>query len=243
MSQETVGFHNANLEGVTTERLIHGHSYRDLSTICIVPSRDFKLDSRFDAAFERLIRPMNNKFIRLRLDGLEVADAFNTALRVIFENPDLSKWRFLLTLEDDNLPPPDGLLKLQAAMCETQYAAIGGLYWTKGEGGQPMIYGNPGEVPINFRPQVPIPNAIQECRGIAHGFTLWDLSLFKDPRLPLSPGVWFKTWQHYDATTGGIRAGTQDLEFCERAQKLGYRFAIHTGVLVGHLDKQTGMVW
>ena len=70
------------------------------------------------------------------------------------------------------------------------FDAIGGLYWTKGENGQPMIYGNPNEMPKNFRPQVPIVDGLQPCNGLGMGFTLFKLSMFRKIDKP-----WFKTLQ------------------------------------------------
>jgi hypothetical protein len=124
-------------------------------------------------------------------------------------------------------------------MFGSPYAGIGGLYWTKGEGGMPMIYGNPKEWPINFRPQEPQKDSLQECRGIAMGFSLWDLDLFKDPKL--GP-PWFETKQNYDPSKG-VELATQDLAFCQKACEQGYRFAVATDVRVGHVDFATGVVW
>jgi len=48
----------------------------------------------------------------------------------------LSKWEYFLTIEHDNVPPPDGVLNLIVSMNKRpELAAISGLYWTKGEGG------------------------------------------------------------------------------------------------------------
>jgi len=108
-----------------------------------------------------------------------------------------------------------------------EYCAISGLYWTKGyENAQPQIWGDPKDV-LNFRPQVPILNTIQECNGIGMGFALWRLQMFKDPKLRKP---WFKTVA--DAT--GV--GTQDLYFAGDAKKNNYRFAVDTSCMVGHYD-------
>ena len=40
----------------------------------------------------------------------------------------------MLTLEDDNLPPPDGLLRLYESIEAGPYDAVGGLYWTRATG-------------------------------------------------------------------------------------------------------------
>lgn len=154
----------------------------------------------------------------------------------VLSHPELSTWKFILTMEEDNLPPPDGLLKLYENI--DNYDVIGGLYWTKGEGGQPMIYGDGKDGDLHFRPQPPNKD-IQECNGLGMGFTLFKLAIFKDPKIEKP---WFRTCQDYDPVNG-IRLYTQDLYFFEKIRKLGYKVACDTRVKVGHLDPQSEVVW
>lgn len=235
------GFHNAGLED-SRNRLIRGSSYRDLSTICIIPTRG-SISARVVQSWFSLMTPMNQKFIRMFLTGMEVGDAYAQAVEFIANHPDLSQWKYVLTLEEDNMPPPDGLLRLYEAIegkvTKTKYDAVGGLYWTKGPEGQPMIYGNPSEMPTNFTPQLPLQETVQPCRGLGMGFTLFRISMLKDGRMtrPL-----FKTEQSYIPGVGG-RAYTQDLYFFEKASGWGYTFACDTRVKVGHYDPVEDMVW
>jgi hypothetical protein len=115
-----------------------------------------------------------------------------------------------------------------------ELSSVGGLYWTKGEGGVPQIWGDPKDPIINFRPQVPITNALQECCGTGMGFNLWRTSMFKDERLRKP---WFKT------VCGAEGVGTQDLYFWSDARKHGHRCAIDNRVLVGHYDVNTDITW
>jgi hypothetical protein len=66
------------------------------------------------------------------------------------------------------------------------------------------------------------------------GFNLFKLDVFRDERLRKP---WFKT-------TASAQEGcyTQDLYFWTDARKHGYRCAIDTTVLVGHVDSE-GFVW
>src|SRR5439155_14163954 len=84
----------------------------------------------------------------------EVGVAYQKLFDMILGHPELSKWKYILTVEEDNLPPQMGLLKLYESI-EQGYDVVGGLYWVKGETGQPMIYGDPKVMPRNFVPQVP----------------------------------------------------------------------------------------
>jgi hypothetical protein len=80
-------------------------------------------------------------------------------------------------------------------------------------------------------------DTVQEANGLGQGFNLFKLSMFKE-----LPKPWFKTLQEYNPNTG-VRCYTQDLYFYENASKYGYKFACDTRIKVGHLDKQSGIVW
>ena len=228
------GFHNSELQS-TIDRLYKSGLYEDKSTICIIPTRGV-IPARVVQSWWGMMTPMNGKFYRIIQCGKEVGIAYSEAIEMILANPDLSKWKYILTLEEDNLIPPDALLKLieaiEGGVDGQVYDAVGALYYTKGYGGMPMIYGNPKEMPRNFIPQLPVQNSIVPCNGLGMGCTLFRLEMFKDERIkrPL-----FQTVQQY--TPGqGASAFTQDLEFFHKACGFGYKFACDCRTLVGHLD-------
>lgn len=229
------GKHNAN---GSAERVRRQGLYRDASTVCLVPTRG-KIAWRVVQSWMNLASPMNQNFVRIGAVAFEVGAAYSNMIDQVLATPGLCDFKYVLTLEEDNMPPPDGLLKLVEAMHEhPEYAAIGGLYWTKGEAGQPMIYGNPTEVPLNFRPQPPVPGELVPCNGLGMGFTLFRMDVFKEGKVARP---FFETVQRY--TPEGAACYTQDLYFFERAVKAGYKFACHCGVHVGHYDEHTDMVW
>lgn len=226
------GYHNTRPKDV----IIKGNSYKDLSTICIVPTRGV-IPAKVVQSWMGMMTPMNQKFIRIFAEGMEVGEAYSVTIDNILASDELSKWKYVLTLEEDNCPPPDGLLKLLENM--DKFDAIGGLYWTKGEGGKPMIYGDPTVQPMNFIPFIPKEESIVQCNGLGMGFTLFSMKMLKDPRLPRPL---FKTTQQY--TPGiGVQAYTQDLKFFEDAGRLGYKFACDTRVKVGHWDQNGQFMW
>jgi hypothetical protein len=233
--ENTSGFHNENIEK-SIDRLLQGKAYKDISTICVVPTRGV-ISAKVVQSWMGMMTPMNQKFIRIFVIGMEVGQAYNDTVEMILANPELSKWKYMLTLEEDNMPPCDGVLKLYENM--DKFDVISGMYWTKGEGGQPMVYGNPSVVPKNFIPQVPAVNSVQECNGLGMGFTLFKLDIFKNPRLQKP---FFKTVQEH-IENQGTKCYTQDLYFFENASKCGYRFAVDTRVLVGHYDIERDIVW
>ena len=229
------GYHNRDLEK-SRERLSQAKTYKDLSTICVIPTRGM-IHYRVVQSWMSLMTPMNQKFIRIFVAGLEVGDAYNSAVEMILANPELSKWKYILTMEEDNMPSPDALLKLYENMDKVD--VVGGLYWTKGESGQPMIYGNPQTIPLSFAPQMPLVDQLQICNGLGMGFNLFKLDIFKDSKIPKP---YFKTCQEH--TPGvGTKVMTQDLYFFENIHRLGYKVACDTRVKVGHYDAQNDIVW
>lgn len=232
LSDIQLGRHNADFAGAQ-DRLIKGNTYKDVSTVIVIPTRG-KIPAKVVQNWMGLMTPMNQKTIRLFIEGMEVGDAYNRAVETILSHPELSHWKYMLTLEEDNMPPPDGLLKLYESI--GKYAAVGGLYWTKGPGGQPMCYGDPTGV-MNFIPQIPKPGELTECNGLGMGFTLFKLDTFKKLDSP-----WFVTKQEYTPGVGGS-SYTQDLYFFEKARKAGLKVACDARVLVGHYDVDADIVW
>lgn len=241
------GYQNRDMRRAQS-RLEKSKSYRDLSTICVTPMpaelhedghviRLTGLPVRVVSALRGLATPMNQKFIWIPILGMEVGAAYEYIVEAILANPDLASYKYLLTFEWDNIPPPDGLLKLYESMDE--YDVVGGLYWTKGETGQPMIYGNPDVMPRNFIPQVPLTGQVQRCNGLGMGFNLFKMDIFRDERF-IRP--WFKTQQEW-IPGQGFRGFSQDLYFYDQAGGLGYKFACDTRVLVGHYDVVHDVVW
>lgn len=229
------GYHNSS---DYVDRLEKEKTYRDLSTIIICPTRGV-IPSRVVANWQYM-RPMNQKVLGpIFLERMEVGEAYNQGIKMILENPGLCDFKYVMTIEEDNYPEaPDALLKLYENM--DTYDCIGGLYWTKGVGGQPMCYGNPSVQPLNFIPQIPQPGTLTPCNGLGMGFNLWRLEMFKDKRFEY--GKWFVTEQSFKQGEGA-RAYTQDLYFFEKAVQLGYKFACDARVKVVHWDEENGTAW
>jgi hypothetical protein len=226
------GFHNQ----ISDNENLKKNAYKDRSTICIVPTRG-QIPAKVVQSWMGLMNPMNQKFVRMFAIGLEVGAAYSNTIEQILQHPELSTWKYILTLEEDNCPPPDGLIKLYDHM--DKYDAIGGLYWTKGVDGKPMCYGKPDVFPMNFIPFMPEPDTITRCNGLGMGFTLFKLEIFKNKKLPKP---FFETVQKY--TPGvGAEGYTQDLRFFENAGKLGYKFACDSRVKVGHYDYDNDQMW
>lgn len=238
--QDFQGSHNADPDG-TRARLLRGGSYKRQRVVLVIPAIS-PIAPKVYLSHCNLFFPPNNGVIRVLAEGFEVGDAYSTAITNVLNHPDLSQWEYLLCIEADNAPPPDGVIRLVEDLEEhPEYAAVGGLYFCKGPGACAQVWGDPGDPVLNFRPQVPIPETVQECCGLGQGFTLFRLTVFKDARLRRP---WFKTLDG----RGGTGIGTQDLYFWGDARKHGYRCAVDTRVKVGHYDfegkfGQPDMMW
>ena len=225
---------NNGAPGKTRARLDKSASWKRQRIIRLKPTGKM-IPAKVADTHESLCYPPNNGVARLLAYECEVGNAYTLAIEQILAHPELSQWEYLLTVEHDNMPPPDGVLKLVERMeANPRLACIGGAYFTKGEGGSLQAWGDPSDPVLNFRPQLPDPNGgLVECCGTGMGFNLWRLKMFKDKRLRRP---WFVT-----QTKGGI--ATQDLYFWTDARKYGYRCAVDCSVKVGHYDVEADVVW
>ena len=236
----TAGFHNTDLPK-STLRVIEGGTWKKQRVIVLLPA-PATISTKVALAHWNLAFPPNQGVHRMLCLGMEVGDAYSTAIQQIIDHPDLSQWEYLLTIEADNMPPSDGVIKLIKRMeANPELSCIGGLYWCKGPEGCAHIWGDIKDPVINYRPQAPVAGELVECYGNSMGFHLWRLSMFKDERLKKP---WFKTLDGSEGT--GI--GTQDLAFWNDARKYGYRCAVDCSVMVGHHDLEgkfgpADMVW
>lgn len=232
MTAQIVGYdfgrHNADPR--STSRIIEGGSWKHQRIVVIVPSAAL-MPAKVALSHWNLIFPPNQAVYRMLALGMEVGHAYSTAIETALAHPDLGKWEYVLTLEHDNVPPPDGVVRLLEQMEKhPELACIGGLYWTKGPLGVPQIWGDAKDPQWNCRPQPPRAGELIECCATGMGFNLFRMDMFRDKRLRRP---WFKTEPQ----------GTQDLYFWQDAHAHGYRCAIDCSVLVGHYDHAGDVTW
>lgn len=224
--------------------LLPGSTYKDSSTVVIAPTRG-EINYRVVASWQGMIGPMNQKRAFLFAQGDEVGRAYNNLIEAVLADPELSKWKYIMTVEDDNIQPPDAHIRLLESIESLQVDAVSGIYFTKGDINMPMAYGDPDEFSrtgvLEFKPrdirQALERGAFMRVNGIAMGCALWRMDLFRQIK-----GPWFVTVaDHFPGE--GTKAFTQDLWFCERARRAGKTFAVDFRVKVGHLDINTGRVY
>lgn len=232
--QDFSGLHNAKPKE-TSARLLKGASWKRQRIVVILPA-DTMIPSKVALSHWCLGFPPNNGLVRILAQGMEVGDAYSSAIENVLAHPDLKDWEYILTIEHDNSPPSDGVIKLCQEMdAHPELDVISGLYFTKGEGGVAQIWGDISDPVLNFRPQPPDPNGgLKECNGIGMGFSLWRLKMFKDSKLRKP---WFKT------LSGKEGMATQDLYAWMDLKKHGYRCAVDCSVRVGHYDSNTDTFW
>lgn len=235
------------LDGLGYERIqtIPGSTYRDNSTVILVPTRGV-IHHRVVSAWQALIAPMNQKRGFIFCAGDEVGKAYDRMIQNVLSDPNLSSWKYILTLEDDNLPPPDAHVRLLESIEAGPFDAVSAIYFTKGEINMPMAYGDPNKFrqtgvldfqPIDVRSALASGNVV-EVNGIAMGCALWRLDMFRQ-----IPPPWFVTVADFVPERGGVVCMTQDLSFCDKARKAGKTFAVDFRVRVGHMDISTEVVY
>lgn len=231
--------------------------FRDQSTVFVIPSRG-KVDTRVVDSWLHLIKGMNQKHAYQFARGYKVDDAYNALIAAILADPTYSRWTYVCTLEDDNIPPPEAFIALietiehERAPDGKPYDAVSALYYGKDDRKIPLCFGSwekyreTGE--MDFSPldlSVATREVVPVC-GIPQGCAVWRMDLFREIKAP-----WFQTTTEgvhakiaaYKKTGKKSQVMTQDMHFCRRATEAGKRFAVDLRVRVGHLDTSTGRVY
>lgn len=233
ITQDFSGWNNSNLPYVI-EREIKLAQYKPQRIVVVIPCLE-AIPAKVYLSHCNLLYPMNNPIRRILAQGMEVGEAYQAAFEAIIQDQELVQWEYILTVEHDNMPPHDGIVKLVAHLeAHPEYAAVGGLYFTKGPDGVAQIWGDPRDTYLNFRPQVPKEDGLVECNGLGMGFTLFRMSLFRDGNIERP---WFKT----DNQPGSIY--TQDMYFWKKAWNARYRCAVACDVRVGHYDVKEDRIY
>lgn len=214
-------------------RLEREHLYRPTPYAIVIPCVG-KVEPRVLDMAMSLAAPPNQAHAHMIMEDFEVGAAYNHAVELILSHPVLSTWRYMVTIEQDNLVPPFGVVDLLNEAEGGGWDVLGGLYHTKGEGGVAQIWGDRSR-PLNFVPQHARAGEVVETWGTGMGCTVFRLDVFKR-----MPGPWFNT--RCDAEHGSF---TQDLDFFKHAhdQGIDLRVGVDCRVVVGHMDVHTGIVW
>ena len=229
--------------------MLPGSTFAENSTVVVTPSRDEKVHWKVARSWLNLCPPMNGFRPWLWAVGDEVGKAYTRTIQNILNDPVLSKCKYLLTLEDDNVIPPDAhILLLDTINSLPELDVVSGIYFTKGALNMPMAYGDPRSLEktgkVDFKPRdikkaarADSPGNIMEVNGVGMGCCLWKMDLFREIEPP-----WYVTVSGF-VPEKGLACITQDLFFCERLRLKGKRLAVDLRVRVGHIDRKTGVMY
>ena len=190
----------------------------------------------------------------------QVPDAENLIAKYFVEND----FEWLLFIESDNVIPQDTFKLMNEYMLDMDYPVVSGLYFTKSDPPEPMIYRSQGWGYFNdwkMGDKVMASGVPFGC-CLIHGSLireLWKISpeynvggtntrrVFNNPS-----DIW------YDPETRGWMkiSGTSDLQFCDKLKKEGilekagwsafqkkeYPYLVDTSIYVKHIDQQ-GNQW
>lgn len=155
--------------------------------------------------------------------------------------------QYILFIEDDTIPPPGVLLELTRVL-ETageEVMVVGGVYTTRTNPPEPILYMGPGEGTY-WDWKV---GQIFPCWGVGMGCTLLKLKLFQ-----MMPKPWFKELKTLEEIREfpelfpealeeykpGRKAGVStDMFFYTRLAQMGFKVLAHGGVLPVHWDVAT----
>lgn len=193
--------------------------------------------------------------------GYQLADAQNLMAKVVVEQD----YEWILYIEDDNIIPPDFLMKMNAYMNEGKYPVVSGLYFTRSTPSEPMVYRGRGN---SYYGDWKIGDKVM-CDGVPFGARLEHSGMIKEawknsPEYKVGETKTRKVFdtpakQWYDPEKGGIghTGGTTDLEWCTRMmdekllekagfpefQKMENPYLVDTSIFVKHQDRTTGQVY
>lgn len=205
-----------------------GYSNRIL---CGTPTRG-TVRIEWHSAFRGMVTPTNWSMVSMNQPmsvflpvRFQVADAQNIIVLEMLKGD----FEWLLLLEDDVIPPPDLLIKLNQYMATGKHPVVSGLYFTKSEPAEPLIYRGRGSGAFSdFRVGDPVmaDGVPTGCLLIHHSIlkAMWD-----DCDVYQVSGI--ATRRIFDSATDvsfdadgntSTKACTSDLDWCWRVIDGGY---------------------
>ena len=185
--------------------------------------------------------------------GFQIADAENLIAKQVIDG----KFEWLLFVESDNVLPQNTFIKLNQYMIKGDVPVVGGLYFTKSNPAEPMIYREPGK---GYFADWKLGDKVW-CRGLPFGCTLIHNSIIRElwkisPEYMVGNTLTRRVFKHPEAATPGtgedyyMISGTTDLNFCNEVikenilEKAGFPeiakkefpFLVDTTMFVKHID-------
>ncbi len=185
----------------------------------------------------------------------QLADAQNLMAKAVVEGD----YEWVIYLEDDNVIPPDGIVRFNEYMKKGDVPIVSGVYWTKGEPSEPLIYRGRGN---SYYSDWKMGDLVW-CSGMPFGFRLEHASFIKEawknsPEYNVGGTITRRVFEQpnrmwFNEEKGGMEAtrGTTDLAWCKRIvdedlfnkcgfpeiAKKEYPFLVDTNIFVKHIDQ------
>lgn len=188
-----------------------------------------------------------------------VADAQNIIVRHAIVNG----FEWLLLLENDNIIMSDCFIRFNEYMRDKEVPIVSGLYFTKSDPPEPLVYRGRGN---SFYKDWRMGDKVW-VDGVPTGCLLVNVELLKavwnespEYRIgnELTRRVFNEVAEIIETPEGNlVRAGTSDLDFCDRVMKQGFfakagfkkyenkkfPFLIDTNIFTYHIDNNTGIIY
>lgn len=171
--------------------------------------------------------PLNTSLRYCVPEGLDTSRACNAIAEEALQVGAPYVW----LVEDDTLPPNYAVQRLMGAMVDRQEVmACAGIYYSKSDTPQPVVYAGPGAGPY-WEWKRGEPFELPSEGFIGTGCMLIKTEVFTKLERPYFKNV------DYPRTSG-------DAYFCGQVHAAGYKILGHGGVQCGHYDKQAQrVVW
>lgn len=196
------------------------------------------LSIQWHRAMARLLMPAGYNVSEIRIDGMEVGEARNAAVKMAQDR----RLKYLMFIDSDTCLPPCGFQQLVWDLDNhPDVDVVSGLYVAKSQPTFPLIWKEWGSgVFWDFS----LGDVIKDVVGCPMGATLLRMSLFD--RLPGGDDdPWFKTVRevNHDVPDGPLPFyQTEDLYFCARAiEEVRAKIWVDTRVYCEHVDWKTGL--
>lgn len=190
----------------------------------------------------------------------QLPDAENLLAKAVVEG----NYEWFLSIESDNVIPPDTFRKMNEYMLSKKWPVVGGLYFTKSNPPEPMIYRGLG---TGYFDKWKFGDKVQ-CDGLPFGCTLIHGDLIREvwkdsPEYMVNGQITRRVFDNpstswRDPESGAVMSasGTTDLAFFRKIidggylaragwpkhQKMKYPFLVDTTIFVKHIDN-SGVQW
>lgn len=225
------------------------------------PSRGLVRTEWVDARYAQ-IHPCNWSMVSMKQSihpylpiQYQLADAQNLMAKVVVEND----FEWIIYVEDDNIIPPDLLIKFNQYMLDGRIPVVSGIYFTKSDPPEPLLYRGMGN---SYYQDWKMGDMVW-VDGIPFGCRLEHAGLIKEawknsPEYRVGDVTTRRVFEQpnrlqFNEERGGYEGmtGTTDLEWCKRIireklfdkigypeiQKLEFPFLVDTTIFVKHIDQ------